>query len=123
MSLKTATALLAARKLDSFYEIRSRLESVGVQVVTAVTTGEALDRLREESPQLALLNHDLDPNSAASLMITMRNSASAPEIILLTDGPPEAEEMIRTSLGLLYYGVKPDDPGVLFDLITRTLKA
>jgi len=123
MSLKTAPVLLAARRLDPFHELRSRLESVGVQVVTAVTTGEALDRLREESPHLALLNHDLDPNSAASLMITMRHSVPAPEILLLSDGPPEAEEMIRASLGLLYYGVKPDDPGVLFDLITTTLKS
>lgn len=123
MSLKSASVLLAAGNLDAFYELRSRLESAGVQVVTAVTTVEALDRLREESPQVALLAPDLDPAGSAQLMLTMRKATPAPEMILLTDEPPEAEEMIRTALGLIYYGVKPDDPGALFDLIRGTLKS
>jgi len=123
MSLKSATVLVAAANLDPFYELRSRLESAGVQVVTAVTTVEALDRLREESPHVAVLAPDLDPTGSAQLMLTMRKATPAPEMLLLTDEPPEAEAMIRTALGLIYYGVKPDDPGVLFDLIRDTLKA
>ena len=41
MSLKSATVLIAAGNLDPFYELRSRLESAGVQVFTAGTTGES----------------------------------------------------------------------------------
>src|SRR5258708_27669739 len=123
MSLKSATVLLAAGNLDPFYELRSRLESSGVQVVTARTTVEALDRLREESPQVALLAPDLDPTGSAQLMLTMRNATPPPEMILLADEPPQAEEMIRTSLVLIYYAVRPDDPRARFDLIRDTLKS
>jgi len=123
MSLKSATVLVAAGKLDPFYELRSRLESGGVLVVTATTTGEALDRVREESPQLAVLGHDLEPVSSAQLMLSMQKVSPPTQIILLTDEPPEGEEMIRKALGLLYYGVKPEDEGVLFDLIRGTLKS
>lgn len=122
MSLKSATVLLAARQLESHYELRSRLESAGILVITAAATGEALERLREESPQLALLDHDLEPVSSASLMLAMRKLSPPPEIILLNDGPPEGRELIQRELGLLYYGVRPEDPGVLFDLIRDTLK-
>ncbi|HVR87767.1 MAG TPA: response regulator [Planctomycetota bacterium] len=122
MSVKAATVLLASRQLDQLYELRSRLESGGVQVVTAGTTSEALDRLREESPHLVVLDQDLDPESAASLILTMRHCSPPPEIVLLTPDEPENEEYVRRSLGLLYYGMKPADAGFLFGRIRESLK-
>ena len=123
MSLKSATVLLAARSLDPFYELRSRLESAGISVVTAVNSGEALDRVREESPHVAVIAEGLEPVNSAQLMLTLRKVVPPPELFLLTDEPPDAQERIRTALGLIYYGVRPDDPGVLFELIQAALKA
>jgi CheY-like chemotaxis protein len=122
MSAKSATVLLASRHLDQHYELRSRLEGDGIQVVTAGTTSEALDRLREESPHLVVLDQDLEPVSTAALILTLRNFSPAPELVLLTPDPPENEEYIRKSLGLLYYGMKPADAGFLFDRIRDALK-
>src|SRR5579859_6633746 len=122
MSVKAAAVLLASRHLAQHYELRSRLESGGVLVVTAGTTSEALDRLREESPDLVVLDQDLEPESTAALILAMRNSSPPPAIVLLTPEEPLNQEYIRKSLGLLYYGVKPADPGTLFDLVRSFLK-
>ena len=123
MSAKTATVLIAAAKLDSHYELRRRLESAGIRVVTAATSGEALDRLREESLDLAVLDHDLEPVNSASLMLAMRRTSPPVETILLTDRPPPGEALIRTAHELLYYGVRPDEPGGLFEPVRIALKA
>jgi CheY-like chemotaxis protein len=122
MSVRAATVLLASRHLDQFYELRIRLESGGIQVVMAGTTSEALDRLREESPHLVVLDEDLEPDSTAALILTIRNFTPVPELILLTPDAPENEEYIRRSLGLLYYGPRPADAGFLFHRIRDSLK-
>lgn len=122
MSHRSATVLVASRNLDAHDELRRRLESSGLRVVTASTSGETLDRVREESPELALLDHDLEPVSSASLMLTLLRRTPPPRIALLTDGPPEGRELIQREFGLLYYGVRPGDPGALFELLRNALE-
>jgi CheY-like chemotaxis protein len=122
MTVKSATVLIASRHLDHHYELRSRLESSGVQVVTAATTSEALDRLREESPHLVVVDQDLEPANTAALLLAMRSFSPAPELILLTTGEPANGDELRKSRGLLYYGMKPADAGSLFDLIRDSLR-
>lgn len=121
MTAKVATVLIASRELDHFFELRSHLESGGVQVVTAVKTSEALDRLREESPHLVVLDEDLDPASIAALLFTFRTFSPTPEVVLLTAG--RTTEAIRDTRDLLLTrAAKPVDSGTLFEKIRDSLK-
>jgi CheY-like chemotaxis protein len=120
MSSKTATVLLAARELDPMFELRSRLESAGVQVLTAVRTSEVLDRLREDMPHVVVLDQDLDPASTEALLFTIRTFIPPPELILLTSAEPPVHELPS---GFLYRGPRPTDEGALFGRIRDSLRA
>jgi CheY-like chemotaxis protein len=121
MTAKAATVLIASRDLDHYFELRTHLESGGVQVVTAVKTSEALDRLREESPHVVVLDEDLDPSGTGALLFTFRAFSPSPEIVLLTTG--RTTDAVRDLSGLLFCGGKPVDSGTLFEKIRDSLKA
>jgi len=113
---------LAARHPEAFYEVRSRLETAGVRVHAAPSTREALERMREEAPDLVVLDRDLEPVTTSALVLAMRTYTPTPDIILVSEEVPSDPETFVKTLGLLQIALKPVDEAALFESILDRFK-
>jgi CheY-like chemotaxis protein len=122
MSPRAASILFGARELKDTYELRNRLEIAGVRVTTAATTREVLERLREETPDLVVLDRSLDSVGIATLIRALRAFVPAPDVLLLAEEKLADVESVRRVLDLLHYAPKPPDEEALYDLILNRLR-
>jgi DNA-binding response OmpR family regulator len=122
MSTRAATVLFAARHLESLYELRNHLEIAGVRVYKASSTREILDRLREEGPDLVVLDQDVDAATTPALILAIRTYTPSPDVILIADERPLETEAAQTSLGLLHLLPKPVDEGDLYEKILARVR-
>jgi CheY-like chemotaxis protein len=122
MSARSATILVAARHLESLFELRTHLEIAGVRVYTATSTRELLERMREEAPDLVVLDKDVDPVTTPALILAIRTYSPSPDVILLSDDRPLESEAAPGSLGLLHSLPKPVDEVDLYQKILSRIE-
>lgn len=123
MSTRAASVLFAARRMESLYELRTHLEIAGVRVFTAMSTGEVFERMREEAPDLVVLDQDIDAVTTPALILAIRTYVPSPDVILLVPELPVEPESARISLGLLHLLLKPVDEGDLYEKILARVKS
>jgi CheY-like chemotaxis protein len=122
----TKRLVLIADDLKLFLAIeRTLLEKGGLDVVTAETGDEAIDRARRRPPNLVLLDLEMPGRDGADTCAAMRRDpalASTPIIIMTARGSNSARERCLEA-GCTEFVVKPEHPKELLGLVARVLAA
>jgi DNA-binding response OmpR family regulator len=103
--------------------IRFHLAKAGYQVVQAATGRQALEMIRDEKPDLVLLDlmlPDIDGFGICELLRRNPETASLPIVIVSAWGTPDSKSL-GLELGALDYVTKPFSPRVLVDRIQGLL--
>ena len=103
--------------------IRFHLSKAGYIVVQAATGRQALEMIRDEKPDLVLLDlmlPDIDGFGVCELLRRNPNTASLPIIIVSAWGTPDSQSL-GLELGALDYLTKPFSPRVLVERIRGLL--
>ena len=101
--------------------LRIILQSEGYRVDTAETGREAIEKIRNQSYHLALLNIWLPDMKGTELLTTLQESFPEMVKIMLTGLPSDrAKEFLN--LGADTYIVKPVDPDELLKVVKEKLK-
>lgn len=114
--------LVADDDPDIVLALRIRLESAGYQVVTAMDGGQALEKIRSASPDLAILDINMPEGNAFAILDNMRAEGfrSLP-VIFLTADAQEKSQVKAFHRGIRYYLTKPYDPKTLLVLVEHAL--
>ena len=99
------------------------LEMEGHEVITAVDGQDALDRVREERPDLILLDVMMPNVNGWQVAETLKNDPETRNIpiVFLSARAMEADVRKGTDLGVQAYVTKPFDPIDLMDLVNRLI--
>ncbi len=103
--------------------IRFHLAKAGYQVVQAANGRQALEMIRDEKPDLVLLDlmlPDIDGFGICELLRRNPETASLPIVIVSAWGTPDSKSL-GLELGALDYVTKPFSPRVLVDRIQGLL--
>jgi len=103
--------------------IRFHLAKAGYVVVQAATGRQALEMIRDEKPDLVLLDlmlPDIDGFGICELLRRNPDTASLPIVIVSAWGTPDSQSL-GLELGALDYVTKPFSPRVLVDRIQGLL--
>ena len=95
------------------------LEMEGHEVITAVDGQDALDRVRDERPDLILLDVMMPNVNGWQVAETLKNDPETRNIpiVFLSARAMEADVRKGTDLGVQAYVTKPFDPIDLMDLV------
>ncbi|HLY08162.1 MAG TPA: response regulator [Planctomycetota bacterium] len=97
------------------------LEQRGIRVLLATSTREALARAKEASPDIVVVDGDLEPIGTSSFLDALRSCSLPPGIILISGDLTDPGDEVDRSLGLLHHAVKPVDACRVFDVISSEL--
>ena len=99
------------------------LEMEGHEVITAVDGQDALDRVRDERPDLILLDVMMPNVNGWQVAETLKNDPETRNIpiVFLSARAMEADVRKGTALGVQAYVTKPFDPIDLMDLVNRLI--
>ncbi|AXV08457.1 Response regulator receiver [Euzebya pacifica] len=99
------------------------LEMEGHEVITAVDGQDALDRVRDERPDLILLDVMMPNVNGWQVAETLKNDPETRNIpiVFLSARAMEADVRKGTDLGVQAYVTKPFDPIDLMDLVNRLI--
>ena len=99
------------------------LEMEGHEVITAVDGQDALDRVRDERPDLILLGVMMPNVNGWQVAETLKNDPETRNIpiVFLSARAMEADVRKGTDLGVQAYVTKPFDPIDLMDLVNRLI--
>ncbi len=104
--------------------LKSRLEANGFSVATAYGGMQALEKVKEEKPDLILLDivmPDLNGYEVAKQLKADPETAKIPIIIFTASNVRELEEQCRT-LGVDYVIMKPFSPEVMLGMVKELCK-
>jgi len=103
--------------------IEEKLKRAGMTVITMRESKGALDVLKEEQPDLIILDWMMPEVSGIDLcrMIKKDVETSHIPVFLLTAKGQDADKQIGLECGAVMYITKPFSPKALLDMVTRTL--
>jgi PAS domain S-box-containing protein len=102
--------------------LRRTLEAHGYTVDIASTGREALQKLQEQSPELAILDYHLPDMTGDQLLTACTRSMRPIVAIMITTDPTPEQALHFMRLGAYGYLRKPFDPAYLVDLCARALR-
>jgi DNA-binding response OmpR family regulator len=101
--------------------LRTRLEMAGYEVVTASSGAGALDALRDEQPDLVVMDVMLPGKSGMEVLAEMRSAGDETPVIVCTAHRDEADRSGAMAAGANDYIVKPIDFEELFEKLRGLL--
>jgi len=111
--------LQADRKLGETRELRTELRRRGARVIMAETAEQALEAVRDERPDVILLDDDLCGNAEPDLLDDFKERFPDAEVVLLSS---KRESLTRgIGRGLLFQGLRPVCSQTLLDLVSEAL--
>ncbi|MDM7916322.1 MAG: response regulator, partial [Candidatus Eisenbacteria bacterium] len=106
--------LVADDDPDILLALRIRLESAGYEVVEASDGREAIEAIRAEKPDLAILDINMPQGNAFAVLDALREEGMANlPVIFLTADTQEKSQMKAFHRGIRHYLTKPYDPKTL----------
>jgi len=99
--------------------IATALEQMGYEVDAALSTGDALDRLRENAYPIVISDIYIDERTGLDVLDAARRKDSQCAVILMTGRGTVETVMAATRGGAFDYIAKPFDLDVLLDAINR----
>jgi DNA-binding response OmpR family regulator len=117
------TVLVAEDDEDILLLVATRLKRDGFEVLTARSGSEALDLVREQRPDLAVLDIGMPPPDGLEVVRRIRGDASlvATRLLLLTAKAQESDVRRGLEAGADAYVVKPFSPADLSDRVRELL--
>ena len=107
---------------DTLGLIQLTLQTAGYQVQTAPGGQEALRIIRQEPPDLVILDIMMPDISGFDVMRTLLvDPIPPPPVIFLTAKSGDEDKEVGISLGVAHYLLKPITRGILLDSINQTL--
>jgi DNA-binding response OmpR family regulator len=102
--------------------LKEKIEARGFGLEILGKAQEALDRLRQKSFDLILVNIFLPDSTGPMLISEMKTISPKAGIIAMTDRNSRELEMQIRKLGILYYMIKPIDKEYLTHLLDHVEK-
>lgn len=114
--------LIADDDPDIVLALRIRLEAAGYEILTAMDGKVALDAIREQTPDLAILDINMPEGNAFAVLDSIRGDG-LPQIpvIFLTADTQEKSQVKAFHRGIRHYLTKPYDPKTLLVLVESAL--
>ena len=107
---------------DTLGLIQLTLQTAGYQVQTAPGGQEALRIIRQEPPDLVILDIMMPDISGFDVMRTLlKDPNPPPPVIYLTAKSGDEDQEVGLSLGVTHYLLKPITRGLLLDAINQAL--
>ena len=114
--------LVVDDELDTLGLIQLTLQTAGYQVQTAPGGQEALRIIRQEPPDLVILDIMMPDVSGFDVMRTLlEDPTPPPPVIFLTAKGGDEDKEEGMSLGVTHYLLKPITRGILLDSINQAL--
>ncbi|MFB3906981.1 MAG: response regulator [Candidatus Eisenbacteria bacterium] len=114
--------LVADDDPDILLALRIRLESAGYEVVEASDGREAIEAIRAEKPDLAILDINMPQGNAFAVLDALREEGMANlPVIFLTADTQEKSQMKAFHRGIRHYLTKPYDPKTLLVLVDHAI--
>ena len=107
---------------DTLGLIQLTLQTAGYQVQTAPGGQEALRIIRQEPPDLVILDIMMPDISGFDVMrALLKDPTPPPPVIYLTAKSGDEDQEVGLSLGVTHYLLKPITRGLLLDSINQAL--
>ena len=107
---------------DTLGLIQLTLQTAGYQVQTAPGGQEALRIIRQEPPDLVILDIMMPDISGFDVMrALLKDPTPPPPVIFLTAKSGDEDQEVGLSLGITHYLLKPITRGLLLDSINQAL--
>lgn len=118
------TILVVDDEPDVVGLVSSNLKTAGFAVITAADGTEALEKAREEKPDLVILDVMLPEMSGLDVCRAIRTNPelSATPIIMLTAKADEIDQVVGLEIGADDYITKPFSPRVLVSRVQAILR-
>ena len=114
--------LVADDDRDIVLALRIRLEAAGYEIVTAMDGREAIESIRDDSPDIAILDINMPEANAFQILDEVRdNHLPQLPIIFLTADTQEKSQVKAFHRGIRHYLTKPYDPKTLLVLVEHAL--
>jgi two-component system response regulator GlrR len=114
--------LIADDDPDIVLALRIRLEAAGYETLTAMDGKVALDAIRAQSPDLAILDINMPEGNAFTILDSMRGDGpNHIPVIFLTADTQEKSQVKAFHRGIRHYLTKPYDPKTLLVLVESAL--
>ncbi len=114
--------LVADDEPDILLALRIRLESAGYKVLTAGDGKRALETIRKERPDIAILDINMPEANAFAIMDSLREEGlNGMPVIFLTADAQEKSQVKAFHRGIRHYLTKPYDPKTLLVLVEHAL--
>jgi DNA-binding response OmpR family regulator len=119
MSQVAPIILQADRKLGETRLLRTELRRRGAVVQMAETLDQAVDKMKDRTPDLVILDEDIGEAPSGDLVGSFRSALPDAEIILLSS---RGKHMTRgVGRGLLFHGLRPISAEMLLDVIAQAM--
>jgi DNA-binding response OmpR family regulator len=114
--------LVADDDRDIVLALKIRLEAAGYEVMTALDGKAAMNAIRKENPDLAILDINMPEGNAFSVLDDMREAGfSNLPVIFLTADTREKSQVKAFHRGIRHYLTKPYDSSALLVLVEHAL--
>ena len=120
--METKSILILDDDPDFKNILSDTLKANGYRPITAATGKEALDRVKEERPALALIDLRLVDMSGLEVLREIKECSPATECIMITGCASQASAAEAVNLGAYSYLQKPYDLGQLLLVIQRAIE-
>jgi two-component system response regulator GlrR len=114
--------LIADDDPDIVLALSIRLEAAGYEILTAMDGKAALEAIRGQGPDLAILDINMPEANAFSVLDTIRGDGRPHiPVIFLTADTQEKSQVKAFHRGIRHYLTKPYDPKTLLVLVESAL--
>jgi len=120
--MRRKKVLVADDDRDIVLALRIRLEAAGYEIVTAMDGKEAIEMIREEKPDLAILDINMPEANAFTVLDEIRDEGlERLPVLFLTADTQEKSQVKAFHRGIRHYLTKPYDPKTLLVLVEHAL--
>ena len=120
--MRRKKVLVADDDRDIVLALRIRLEAAGYEIVTAMDGREAVEMIRQEKPDLVILDINMPEGNAFAVLDALREDGlEGLPIIFLTADTQEKSPVKAFHRGIRHYLTKPYDPKTLLVLVEHAL--
>lgn len=120
--MRRKKVLVADDDRDIVLALKIRLEAAGYEIVTAMDGKEAVESIRQEKPDLAILDINMPEGNAFAVLDELRDDGIEKlPVIFLTADTQEKSQVKAFHRGIRHYLTKPYDPKTLLVLIEHAL--
>ena len=116
--------LIADDDPDIVLALKIRLEASGYEILTAMDGRAALEAIRTQKPDVAILDINMPEGNAFAVLDSIRDDGLPPiPVIFLTADTQEKSQVKAFHRGIRHYLTKPYDPKTLLVLVEHALNA